>query len=160
MVQWGAIGYDWVRLFGLYFDLPPISMDIFSVMYVHNNVLAAQCSTKAGRLSLVVIYRPPKSTELCGEFDSLLNKIMAPPWKLLICGDCNSPSYITNVDITSQLKAVLIEHDLAQHVTSPTHRLCGLMLDLFITLKKNHCSSMPLTYVIWGFRIISLSLQR
>jgi len=59
---------------------------------------------------------------------------MALPGKLLIYGDFKSQSYVTNVDIASQLKAVLIEHDLAQHVTSQTHRL-GHLLDLFITLQ-------------------------
>jgi len=58
---------------------------------------------------------------------------MALPRKFLICGDFNYRSYVNNVDIASQVKTVLIEHDLAQH-TSPTHRLDGL-LDLFITLK-------------------------
>jgi len=102
--------------------------------YSSFEILAAQCSTKASRLNLVVIYRPAKSTEFCGEFDSLLNEVMALLGKLLVCGDFNSRSYVTNVDIASQLKSVLIEHDLAQHITSPTHRLGGLH-DLFITLK-------------------------
>jgi len=84
---------------------------------------------------LVAIYRPPKSTEFFGEFENLLNEIMDLPGKLLLCGDFNCRSYVTNVNIASQLKDILIEHDLVQHVTSPTHRLGGL-LDLFITLNS------------------------
>jgi len=68
--------------------------------YSSFEILAAQYSTKAGRLNLVVIYRPPKSTEFCGEFESLLNEIMARPGKLLICSDFNSRSYISSIDIT------------------------------------------------------------
>ena len=60
------------------------------------------------------------------DFESLLDEIMAFSDKLLICGDVNCRSYVTDVvDIASQLKAVLIEHDLAQHLMSPTHRLNG-----------------------------------
>ena len=80
----------------------------------------------SGRLNIGVILRPPKSTVLFVDFESLLDEIMAFSDKLLICGDVNCRSYVTDVvDIASQLKAVLIEHDLAQHLMSPTHRLNG-----------------------------------
>ena len=134
--------------------------------YSSVEILAAQCSTKTGRLNLVAIYRPPKSTGFFGEFESLLNEIMDLPGKLLLCGDFNCRSHVTNVDIASQLKDILIKHDLVQHVTSPTHRLGGL-LDL---IRAHHAqlrnrfdrSSMPeLNRTRHGFfeSIIASSLQ-
>jgi endonuclease/exonuclease/phosphatase (EEP) superfamily protein YafD len=95
-------------------------------------MLVVQCSVSVGRLNTVVIYRPPKSTEFFSELDNLLEELVTLPGHLLICGDFNSRSNNNNVDIAVQLKTSLIEHDLLQHITSPTHRLGGL-LDLFIT---------------------------
>ena len=100
--------------------------------YLSVEMLVVQCSVSVGRLNIVVIYRPPKSTKFFSELDNLLEELVTLPGHLLICGDFNSRSNNNNVDIVVQLKTSLIEHDLLQHITSPTHRLGGL-LDLFIT---------------------------
>ena len=102
------------------------------------------------------LYGPPKSTDFFGELDNLSEEIVSLPGQVLICGDFNSWSSNKDIDIAVQLKTSLIEHDLIQHITSPTYDwvVCWIYSS---HLPLNRRLSRLLMYVIWGTQTISLS---
>ena len=97
-------------------------------------------------LRLVVVYRPPPSKSNGGtlalffeEFPKLLEQLITTSGSLLIVGDFNF--HVDKPTDTTAQRFVQLLHtfDLAQHITSPTHKN-GHILDLVITRSDELCA--------------------
>ena len=118
----------------------PVQQNTDSYSTFEHVILRTQ--SRQTRLTIVNIYRPPNSNMMCffDEFASMLDTISSTKEPVLVCGDFNIHWQNTHDINTRKLADLLIQHDLIQHVKSPTH-ISGNTIDLIMTRASDKITS-------------------
>ena len=120
-------------------------------LYVHSRVTTFEhiairvCPNSAEGFIILVIYRPPKSSESVfrQEIESILTSLRSHSSNIILCGDLNIHLDMSSLPAVVSFNEILEQHELSTHSTGPTHRR-GHTLDIVASNLKFPCTTVDL----------------